>query len=102
MTSPCADCSDNRDPLKLVREGAHQAQRMDGAPDPARVPAAVRALSQMGALREPESAGAFVGFIAGVIGSNPARAEELSCRTERLTATSSGSPARYRSFHCRT
>jgi hypothetical protein len=38
MTSPCADCSDNRDPLKLVREGTHQVQRVEGAPDPARVP----------------------------------------------------------------
>ena len=38
MTNPCADCSDNRDPLKLVREGTHQVQRAEGAPDPARVP----------------------------------------------------------------
>ena len=38
MTSPCADCSENTDPLKLVREGTHQVQRLEGAPDPARVP----------------------------------------------------------------
>ncbi len=46
-------------------------------PDPARLPAAVRALSQLGALKEPEGAGVYVGFIAGVLGANPARAEEL-------------------------
>jgi hypothetical protein len=31
----------------------------------------------MGTFKEPEAAGAYVGFIAGVIGANPARAEEL-------------------------
>jgi hypothetical protein len=46
-------------------------------PDPARVPAAVRALSQAGALRDPESAGYFVGFVAGVLGAEPRRAEDL-------------------------
>jgi hypothetical protein len=46
-------------------------------PDPARLPAAVRALSQLGAFKEPEGAGVYVGFIAGVLGANPARAEEL-------------------------
>ena len=51
--------------------------RYRAKPDPARVPAAVRALGQMGALREPESSGVFIGFFAGVIGSNPAQAEEL-------------------------
>jgi hypothetical protein len=46
-------------------------------PDPGRVPAAVRALSQAGALRDPESAGYFLGFVAGVLGANPRRAEQL-------------------------
>jgi hypothetical protein len=46
-------------------------------PDPSRLPAAVRALSQLGAFKEPEGAGVYVGFIAGVLGANPARAEEL-------------------------
>jgi hypothetical protein len=51
--------------------------RYRAKPDPGRVPAAARALAQIGALREPDSSGVFIGFIAGVIGSNPARAEEL-------------------------
>jgi hypothetical protein len=46
-------------------------------PDPSALPAAVKALSQAGALREPEQAGVYVGFVAGVLGSNPNRADEL-------------------------
>ena len=46
-------------------------------PDPASVPAVVRTLSRLGAFKDPEAAGTHVGFIAGVIGANPARAEEL-------------------------
>jgi hypothetical protein len=48
-----------------------------GKPDPARLPAAVRALAQLGAFKESESSGAYVGFIAGVIGANPDKAEDL-------------------------
>jgi hypothetical protein len=46
-------------------------------PGPARLPAAVRALSQFGAFKDPEGAGVYVGFIAGVISANPDKAEEL-------------------------
>jgi hypothetical protein len=46
-------------------------------PDPGRVPAAVRALSKAGALRDAEAAGYFVGFVAGVLGNNPKNAERL-------------------------
>jgi hypothetical protein len=46
-------------------------------PSPSRMPLAARALSQMGAFKDTENSGAPVGFIAGVIGANPARAEEL-------------------------
>jgi hypothetical protein len=46
-------------------------------PEPSNVPAAVKALSSLGAFKDPEQAGAYVGFIAGVIRSNPDRAEDL-------------------------
>ena len=46
-------------------------------PEPQRLPAAVKALSQSGALREPETAGYYVGFVAGVLGANPKDAERL-------------------------
>jgi hypothetical protein len=46
-------------------------------PEPARMPEAVRVLSESGALREPETAGFHVGFVAGVLGANPRDAERL-------------------------
>ena len=36
-----------------------------------------KALSESGALREPETAGFYVGFVAGVLGANPKDAERL-------------------------
>src|SRR5687767_6169336 len=45
--------------------------------DPSGVPDVVKAIVRMGTFKEPEAAGAYVGFIAGVIGANPGRAEEL-------------------------
>jgi hypothetical protein len=50
-------------------------------PQPARLPAAVRALSQFGAFKETEGAGVYVGFVAGVIGFNPTKAEEFIGKT---------------------
>jgi hypothetical protein len=52
-----------------------------GNPDPAGVPRAMRALSQFGALRDPEHAGIYIGFLAGAIGANPAKAETLIAKT---------------------
>jgi hypothetical protein len=46
-------------------------------PDPAGVPHAVKALARLGAFKDSEQAGAYVGFIAGIIGSNPAQAERV-------------------------
>ena len=53
---------------------------MDGyhtAPEPKRVPDAVRAMSRLGLIRDLESAGMFVGFLAGVIAENQAEAEAM-------------------------
>lgn len=49
--------------------------REDKRPD--RVPAAVQAMVRHGLLRDPDKAGIYTGFIAGVIGSNRIRATEL-------------------------
>jgi hypothetical protein len=46
-------------------------------PDYAHVPAAVRVLFHAQSFKEPENSGIYLGFIAGAIGSNPAKAEEL-------------------------
>src|SRR5687767_1926097 len=41
------------------------------------LPEAVKALAQSGAFQEPDAAGLFVGFMAGVLASNPDHAEKL-------------------------
>src|SRR5882762_479727 len=46
-------------------------------PDYAHVPAAVRVLFHTQSFKEPENSGIYLGFIAGAIGSNPAKAEQL-------------------------
>jgi hypothetical protein len=46
-------------------------------PELARVPLAVRTLSRLDALRDAETSAVYVGFVAGVIGSNPQKADEL-------------------------
>jgi hypothetical protein len=46
-------------------------------PHPDAVPGLVRELAAVGAFQEPEGAGVYVGFMAGVIGANPGRAEKL-------------------------
>ena len=48
-----------------------------GKPDLAHVPAAVRTLSQLGALRDTETSAVYVGFLAGIMGSHPQKADEL-------------------------
>src|SRR5246127_2909927 len=45
-------------------------------PDYAHVPAAVRVLFHTQSFKEPENAGIYLGFIAGAIGSNPAKAKQ--------------------------
>ena len=50
-------------------------------PDPEAVPPMIRSLSQHGALRDPDAAGVYVGFLAGVLGSNPAKARSLVTKT---------------------
>jgi hypothetical protein len=46
-------------------------------PNPDKMPAMVKAASAIGIFRDMETAGVYVGFMAGVIEANPARAEEL-------------------------
>ena len=49
-------------------------------PDPMRVPVAVKAMARVGAFKDAEASGVYVGFLAGVIGGNPAWAEDLIAR----------------------
>ena len=48
-----------------------------GKPEPEGLPALVRALSDLQAFKDAETSGAYVGFIAGVLGATPDRAEAL-------------------------
>ncbi|WP_295556249.1 hypothetical protein [uncultured Hyphomicrobium sp.] len=49
-------------------------------PDPDRLPDAVRAMGNLGLFRELDNAGVYIGFMAGVLGSNPDQAERLVSR----------------------
>jgi hypothetical protein len=46
-------------------------------PDPERLPMVVKALSGLQAFKDAETSGAYIGFIAGVLGANPTRAPQL-------------------------
>ncbi len=47
------------------------------APAPKRLPEAVKAMSRFGLLKDMDQAGIYIGFTAGVLGSNPDDAEKL-------------------------
>ena len=49
-------------------------------PDPENVPAVMQTLSRLGSFNDPERCGAYIGFLAGVIGGNPQQAETLVAR----------------------
>src|SRR5689334_19563789 len=49
-------------------------------PDVKSVPAVIRGASERGALRDPESAGVYLGFLAGVLRSNPTEARAIADR----------------------
>jgi len=48
-----------------------------GKPEPDGLPVLVRGLSDLQAFKDAETCGAYVGFIAGVLGANPDRADTL-------------------------
>jgi hypothetical protein len=65
---------DPRASLSVVQQWIYNYR---AKPDYAHVPAAVRVLFHSQSFKEPENAGIYLGFIAGAIGSNPAKAEQL-------------------------
>jgi hypothetical protein len=65
---------DQRTTLDVVQKWIYNYR---AKPDYAHVPAAVRVLFRFQSFREPENSGIYLGFIAGAIGSNPARAAWL-------------------------
>ena len=68
-------------------------------PEPDQVPLAVRGMSRLGLLTDTEGAGVYVGFLAGVIATNPDQAEALIARMFPLSGGASvGDRARDRLF----
>src|SRR3981081_1269536 len=65
---------DPRASLNVVQQWIYNYR---AKPDYAHVPAAVRVLFHAQSFKEPENSGIYLGFIAGAIGSNPAKAEQL-------------------------
>jgi hypothetical protein len=61
--------------------GLHWISTYRAKPEPSQVPTVMRALSKIGAFNEPEKCNAYVGFLAGVIGSHPAEAPNLISET---------------------
>ncbi len=46
-------------------------------PEPQRLPQAVQAMSALGLFRDLEAGGVYIGFVAGILGDNPATAEKM-------------------------
>jgi hypothetical protein len=65
---------DPRTSLSVVQQWIYNYR---AKPDYVHVAAAVRVLFHAQSFKEPENAGIYLGFIAGAIGSNPAKAEQL-------------------------
>ena len=49
-------------------------------PEPEKVPFAVHGMSRLGLLTDTEGGGVYVGFLAGIIASNPNKIGRASCR----------------------
>jgi hypothetical protein len=69
-SSPNAAWNSTESILKWINAYRHR-------PEPEELPAVVHALSNMQAFKDAESSGPYIGFIAGVLGDNPDRAEML-------------------------
>lgn len=67
---PKANFSSPEEILKWINDYRQKPEAM-------RLPAAVKAMSDFAVFRELETSGVYIGFMAGVIGSNPAKAEQL-------------------------
>ncbi len=77
LARPAAATTSAIDPgtsLNIVQQWIYNYR---AKPDPAHVPAAVRVLFKTQSFKDPENSGIYLGFIAGAIASNPAKAEQL-------------------------
>ena len=77
MQSAYAEKTPDIDPRASLAVVQQWIYNYRAKPDYAHVPAAVRILFHSQSFKEPENAGVYLGFIAGAIGSDPEKAEQL-------------------------
>ncbi len=76
-SSPSSARQPPRDPFASAQEIMKWIGGYRSRPEPERLPAAVAAMSRLGLFRDLEAGAVYVGFMAGVLGSEPERAERL-------------------------
>ncbi|MDX2202083.1 MAG: hypothetical protein NW223_04990 [Hyphomicrobiaceae bacterium] len=80
---PGALAASKRKPLNELATQEHVLRWINGyrlRPEPRKLPAAVKAMSELGLFRELDQAGVYIGFMAGVLQTNPDKAEDLVTR----------------------
>jgi len=77
LAAPALAAPPPKEPFHTLEATAAWIGDYARARDVARAPLAVRALSIYGGFRDVENSGVYVGFIAGLIGANPERADAL-------------------------
>jgi hypothetical protein len=77
FAAPAAAATPPAGPLNSTDAMLKWINAYRGKPEPDALPVLVRGLSEMQAFKDPESCGAYIGFIAGVLGANPERAAAL-------------------------
>ena len=82
LIAPAASIAQKRQGGANDPFGTHEKilQWIDGYrldPEPKRMPEAVKSLSRLGLFRDPDAAGVFIGFMAGVLNSNPDKAQSF-------------------------
>src|SRR5262249_33894400 len=83
LAAPLLGAAPAREKKNQVASGEHILRWINGyraKPDPGKMPIAMRAASELGVFRDMDTAGIYVGFMAGVLQVNPDRAEALITR----------------------
>ena len=76
-TAIAADAAPPKNPFASPQHVLKWVNGYRAKPEPDKLPDAVRAMSTMGLFRDLEAGGVYIGFMAGVLGANPAKAEAL-------------------------
>ena len=77
LAAPAAAATPPNVPLNSTDSMLKWINAYRGKPEPDGLPVLARALSDLQAFKDAETCGAYIGFIAGVLGANPDRAEAL-------------------------